>query len=134
MEESLKEVADRAAKAVEDKNYFSEREPMKLTITHSLDSNLVRYKELESEVKQVEQKLAAFQHHVKEAQKEREKMLEERNGIFRSSKRMKGKLEAWENKWTEYEAKAEVAEKEEKAVEAEWERMKDFISSIKGKI
>ncbi|KAK9019662.1 hypothetical protein V6N11_054174 [Hibiscus sabdariffa] len=134
MQESLKEVADRAAKAVEDKKHLSEMESMKLTITHNLDRNLVRYKEVESEVKQVDQKLAAFQQHVEEAQKEREKMLDERNGIFRSSKRMKVELEALEKKWAEYEAKAEVAEKEEKTVEAEWERMKDFISSLKGKI
>ncbi|KAK8671468.1 hypothetical protein V6N13_038064 [Hibiscus sabdariffa] len=107
MEESLKELADRAAKAVEDKNYFSEKESMKLTITHGLGSNVVRYKEVESEVKQ---------------------------GIFRSSKRMKVELEALETKWAEYEAKAEAADKEEKTVEAEWGRMKDFISSIKGKI
>ncbi|KAK8662123.1 hypothetical protein V6N13_091711 [Hibiscus sabdariffa] len=134
MEESLKEVADRAAKAVEDKKHLSQMESMKLTITHNLDRNLVKYKEVESEVRQVDQKLAAFQQHVEEAQKEKEKMLDERNGIFRSSKRMKVELEALEKKWAEYEAKAEVAEKEEKAVEAEWERMKDFISSLKGKI
>ncbi|KAK8662121.1 hypothetical protein V6N13_091709 [Hibiscus sabdariffa] len=134
MEESLKEVVERAAKAVEDKKHLSEMDSMKLTITHNLDRNLVKYKEVESEVRHVDQKLAAFQQHVEEAQKEREKMLDERNGIFRSSKRMKVELEALEKKWAEYEAKAEVAEKEEKTVEAEWERMKDFISSIKGKI
>ncbi|KAK8999206.1 hypothetical protein V6N11_070382 [Hibiscus sabdariffa] len=113
MQESLKEVADRAAKAVEDKKHLSEMESMKLTITHNLDRNLVRYKEVESEVKQVDQKLAAFQQQVEETQKEREKMLDERNGIFRSSKRMKVELEALEKKWAEYEAKAEVAEKED---------------------
>ncbi|KAK8671471.1 hypothetical protein V6N13_038067 [Hibiscus sabdariffa] len=134
MEESMKELADRAAKAVEDMNHLSEKQSMKLTITHSLDSNVVRYKEMESEVKRVEQKLAAFHEQVEEAQKEMESMLAERKGIFRSSKRMKVELEALEKKWAEYEAKAEVAETEEKTVEAEWERMKDFISSIKGKI
>ncbi|KAK9019693.1 hypothetical protein V6N11_054203 [Hibiscus sabdariffa] len=77
MEESLKELADRAAKAVEDKNYFSEKESMKLTITHGLGSNVVRYKEVESEVKQVDQKLAAFHEQVEEAQKARENMLAE---------------------------------------------------------
>ncbi|KAL4387507.1 hypothetical protein GQ457_09G027650 [Hibiscus cannabinus] len=127
MEESLKEVVERTAKAVEDKKHLSEMESMKLTITHNLDRNLVKYKEVESEVRQVDQKLAAFQQHVEEAQKEREKMLDERKGIFRSSKRMKVELEALENKWAEYEAKAEIAEKEEKTVEAEWERMKDLI-------
>ncbi|GMI80504.1 hypothetical protein HRI_001719700 [Hibiscus trionum] len=134
MEESLKELANRAAKAVEDKNQLSEKESMKLTITHNLDSNVVRYKEVESDVKQVEQKLAAFHEQVEEAEKERESMLAEQKGIFRSSKRMKVELEALEKKWAEYEAKAEAAEKEEKTVEAEWGRMKDFISSIKGKI
>ncbi|GMI80500.1 hypothetical protein HRI_001719300 [Hibiscus trionum] len=134
MEESLKKLAERAAKAVEDKNQLSEKESMKLTITHNLDSNVVRYKEVESDVKQVEQKLAAFHEQVEEAEKERQNMLAERKGIFRSSKRMKVELEALEKKWVEYEAKAEAAEKEEKTVEAEWGRIKDFISSIKGKI
>ncbi|KAK8662110.1 hypothetical protein V6N13_091698 [Hibiscus sabdariffa] len=134
MEESMKELADRAAKAVEDKNHLSEKQSMKLTITNSLDSNVVRYKEMESEVNRVEQKLAALHEQVEEAQKEMENMLAERKGIFRSSKRMKVELEALEKKWAEYETKAEVAEKEEKTVKAEWEGMKDFISSIKGKI
>ncbi|KAK8662099.1 hypothetical protein V6N13_091687 [Hibiscus sabdariffa] len=134
MEESLNELADRAAKAVEDKSHLTEKESMKLTVTHNLDRNLVRYKEVESKVKQVEQKLAAFHEQVEEAQKERENMLAEQKGIFRSSKKMQMELEALEKKWAEYEAKAEAAEKEEKTVEAEWGRRKDFISSIKGKI
>ncbi|KAK8576246.1 hypothetical protein V6N13_090722 [Hibiscus sabdariffa] len=134
MEESLKELADRAARVVQNKNRLTENESIKLTITRNLGSNLIRYKEVESEVKQVEQKLAAFHEQVEEAQKARENMLGERKGIFRSSKRMKVELEALERKRAEYEAEAEVAEKEEKTVEAEWGRMKDFISSIKGKI
>ncbi|KAK9019694.1 hypothetical protein V6N11_054204 [Hibiscus sabdariffa] len=113
MEESLKELADRTAKAVRDKSRLTEKESIKLTITRNLDHNLVRYKEVESEVKWVEQKHAA--------------LLAERRGIFRSSKKMKMELEALGKEWTEYEANA-------KAAEAEWRRMKDFISSIKGRI
>ncbi|XP_039036124.1 protein IWS1 homolog 1-like [Hibiscus syriacus] len=75
MEESLKEVADRATKVVEDKNHLSENESIKLTITHNLNNNLVRYKEMELEVKQVEQKLVAYQEQVEEIQKERENIL-----------------------------------------------------------
>ncbi|KAL4388549.1 hypothetical protein GQ457_09G027330 [Hibiscus cannabinus] len=104
MEESLKELADRAAKAVEDKSQLAEKESIKLNIT----------------VKQVEQKLAA--------------MLAERNGIFRSSKEMKMELEALGMEWAGYEANAKAAKEEEKTVEAQWGRMKDFISSIKGNI
>ncbi|KAK8633936.1 hypothetical protein V6N13_014767 [Hibiscus sabdariffa] len=134
MEESLKDLADRAARVVQNKSRLTEKESIKLTITRNLGSNLIRYKEVESEVKQVEQKLAAFHEQVEEAQKARENMLGELKGIFRSSKRMEVELEALEKKRAEYEADAEVAEKEEKTVEAEWGRMKDFISSIKGKI
>ncbi|KAK8662171.1 hypothetical protein V6N13_091758 [Hibiscus sabdariffa] len=93
MEESMKELADQQQK---------------------------QYKEVESEVKQVQQKLAA--------------LLAERNGIFRGSKEMKKELEAMRNEWEEYEAKAKVAEEEEKTVESEWGRMKHFISSLKESI
>ncbi|KAK8633937.1 hypothetical protein V6N13_014768 [Hibiscus sabdariffa] len=121
-------------KAVEDKNYLSEKESIKLTITHSLDSNVVRYKEVESEVKQVDQKFASFHEQVEEAEKERENMLAEQKGMFRSLKKMQMEIEALETKWSEYEAKAKAAGKEAKTVEAEWGIIKDFISSIKGKI
>ncbi|KAK8494331.1 hypothetical protein V6N12_042670 [Hibiscus sabdariffa] len=110
MEESLKELADRAARVVQNKNRLTENESIKLTITRNLGSNLIRYKEVESEVKQVEQKLAALHEQVEEAKKARENMLGERKGIFRSSKRMKVELEALEKKRAEYEAEAEVAE------------------------
>ncbi|TYH51044.1 hypothetical protein ES332_D10G247300v1 [Gossypium tomentosum] len=134
MEESLKELADRAAKALQDKNFLTEKESIKLTITHKLDLNLIRYKEVESEVKQVEKRLAALHVQVEEAQKERENMLAEGKEIFKSSKEMKMELEALEMQWAEYEAMAKVAEEEESIVLAEWGRIKDFISSIKGKI
>ncbi|PPR93514.1 hypothetical protein GOBAR_AA27157 [Gossypium barbadense] len=134
MEESLKELADRAAKALQDKNFLTEKESIKLTITHKLDRNVIRYKEVESEVKQVEKKLAALHVQVEEAQKERENMLAERKEIFKSSKEMKMELEALEKQWAEYEAMAKVAEEEESIVLAEWGRIKDFITSIKGKI
>ncbi|KAK8662100.1 hypothetical protein V6N13_091688 [Hibiscus sabdariffa] len=113
MEESLKELADQAMKAVLDKSRNTEKESIRLTITRNLDRNLIRYKEVESEVKQVEQKLSA--------------LLAERKGIFRSSKEMRMELEALGQEWAEYEANA-------KAAEAGWGRMKDFISSIKGRV
>ncbi|MBA0749871.1 hypothetical protein Gogos_003748, partial [Gossypium gossypioides] len=81
MEESLKELADRAAKAV--------------------------YKEVVSEVKQVEQKLTALS--------------AERKEIFRSCKKMKMELEALGKEWAEHEPKAKVLEEEEKPVEADGE-------------
>ncbi|KAK8662101.1 hypothetical protein V6N13_091689 [Hibiscus sabdariffa] len=96
MEESLKEVADRAATAVQDKSQQA--------IMRNLNCNLVRYKEVESEVKLIEQKLGA--------------LLAERKGLFRSSKEMKMELEAVGKEWTEYEANAKTAEEEEKSVEA----------------
>ncbi|KAK8662166.1 hypothetical protein V6N13_091753 [Hibiscus sabdariffa] len=128
MEESLKQLADRAAKAVEDKNRLTAKESMKKTVACNLECSLTRYKEVESKVKQVEKKLTALQEQVDEAQKERESMLAEQKGIFRSSKNMKMELEALTK---ECEAKAKVAEDEEKIVEVEWGRMKHFISSVK---
>ncbi|XP_017647913.1 MATH domain and coiled-coil domain-containing protein At3g58270-like [Gossypium arboreum] len=100
MEESLKELADRAAKAMQDMNCLTEKKSIKLTITHKLDRNVIRYKEVESEVKQ----------------------------------EMKMELEALEMQWAEYEAMAKVAMEEESIVLAEWGRIKEFITSIKGKI
>ncbi|KAK8671460.1 hypothetical protein V6N13_038056 [Hibiscus sabdariffa] len=131
MEENLKLLADRAAKAVEDKNQLNAKESIQQTVACSLECSLIRYKEVEAEVKQVEQKLTALQEQVEEAQKKRESMLAKQKGIFRSSKKMKMELEALAKEWTECEAKAKVAEDEEKTVEAEWGRMKQFISSIK---
>ncbi|KAK8662126.1 hypothetical protein V6N13_091714 [Hibiscus sabdariffa] len=93
MGECLKELADRAAKAVQDKARLTEMESIKLKIA--------------------QQKHAA--------------LLAEQKEIFRSSKKMKMELEAVGKEWTGYEANA-------KAAEAEWGRLKDFISSIKGKI
>ncbi|KAK8671496.1 hypothetical protein V6N13_038091 [Hibiscus sabdariffa] len=134
MEESKKELAGRADKAEKDKKHLTEKESIKLTLTRNLDGNVIRYKEVESEVKQIEQKLAAFHEQVEEAQNKRENMLGEREGIFRSSKKMKAELDALGKEWSEYEAKAKVAEEEAKTVEAEWGRMKHFVSSIKRKI
>ncbi|KAK9020983.1 hypothetical protein V6N11_010994 [Hibiscus sabdariffa] len=131
MEESLKQLADRAAKAVEDKNRHTANESMKKTVTCNLECNLNKYKEVESEVKQMEQKLTALQEQVEEAKRKRESVLTEQERIFRSSKKMKMELEALEKEWAECESKGKVAEYEEKTVEAEWERIKHFISSIK---
>ncbi|KAK8671499.1 hypothetical protein V6N13_038094 [Hibiscus sabdariffa] len=131
MEESLKQLADRAAKAVEDKNRLTAKESMKKTVTYNLECSLNKYKEVESEVKQMEQKLTALREQVEEAKRKRESVLTEQKGIFRSSKKMKMELEALEKEWAECEAKGKVAEYEEKTVEAEWGRMKHFISSIK---
>ncbi|TYG51292.1 hypothetical protein ES288_D10G246400v1 [Gossypium darwinii] len=64
MLESLKELADRAAKAMQDKNCLAEKESFKLTTTHKLDRNLIRYKEVESEV-------AVLHVQVEEAEKKR---------------------------------------------------------------
>ncbi|MBA0813616.1 hypothetical protein Gohar_027449 [Gossypium harknessii] len=127
MLESLKELADRAAKAMQDKNCLAEKESFKLTTTHKLGRNLIRYKEVESEV-------AVLHVQVEEAEKKMKNILAERKEIFKSSKKMKMELEALEKKWAEYEAMAKVAEEEEKSVEAEWGRIKDFISSINRKI
>ncbi|GMI80501.1 hypothetical protein HRI_001719400 [Hibiscus trionum] len=116
MEESLKELADRA---VQDKSRLNE-ESIKLMITRNLDSSLIRYMEVELEVKQAEQKLTA--------------LLAERKGIFISSKETKMELEALGKECAEYEASAKSAEQEERNVEAKWGKMKDSISSIKGRI
>ncbi|MBA0629426.1 hypothetical protein Godav_023986 [Gossypium davidsonii] len=113
MEESLKELVSQAAKAMQDKNHLLAKESMKLTITRDLDRNLIRYKEIESE-------FAA--------------LLAERMGIFRTCQKMKKELEALGKELEECESKAKVAEEEEKSVEAEWGRIKGFISSIKGKM
>ncbi|KAK8662095.1 hypothetical protein V6N13_091683 [Hibiscus sabdariffa] len=133
MDESIKELAGRADKAKQTKEHFTEKESNKLTLTHTLDHNVTRYMEVESEVKQMEQKLAALHKQVEEAQKKMENMLGEREGIYRRSKEMKVELDALGKEWSEYEANAKVAEEEAKTVEAEWGRMKRFISSIKHK-
>ncbi|MBA0749866.1 hypothetical protein Gogos_003744, partial [Gossypium gossypioides] len=113
MEQSLKELVSQAAKAMQDKNHLLAKESMKLTITRDLDRNLIRYKEIESE-------FAA--------------LLAERMGIFRTCQKMKKELEALGKELEECESKAKVAEEEEKSVEAEWGRIKGFISSVKGKM
>ena len=134
LEERLKELANRAAKAVQDKDQLTAKESIKQTMTCNLESSLIRYKEVETEVKQVDQILAALREEVEEAQKRKEKMLAERKGIYRSCKEMKMELDALGKELAECEATAKVGEEEEKSVEAEWGRIKDFISSIKGKI
>ncbi|XP_022743198.1 MATH domain and coiled-coil domain-containing protein At3g58270-like isoform X2 [Durio zibethinus] len=134
MEENFKELPDRAAKAVQDRNLLTEKESVKLNLNRDLERSLIKFKEAKAEVKQVEQKIAALHEQVDEAQKNRENILAEQKQIFRISKELKMELEALGKQWPEYEAKANVAEEEEKTVEAEWVRMKDFISSIKGKI
>ncbi|XP_022743431.1 nuclear pore complex protein NUP1-like isoform X2 [Durio zibethinus] len=130
MEENFKELPDRAAKAVQDKNLVTEKESVKLTLTRNLERSVIKFKEAKAEVKQVEQKIAALHEQVDEAQKKRENILAELKQIFKISKELKMELEALEKQWPEYEAKAKLAEEEEKTVEAEWGRMKDFISSM----
>ncbi|XP_052478081.1 MATH domain and coiled-coil domain-containing protein At3g58270 isoform X3 [Gossypium raimondii] len=134
LDERLKELANRAAKAVQDKDQLTAKESMKRTMTCNLESSLIRYKEVETEVKQVDQTLAALREEVEEAQKRKEKMLAERKGIYRSCKEMKMELDALGKELAECEATAKVGEEEEKSVEAEWGRIKDFISSIEAKI
>ncbi|KAB2063359.1 hypothetical protein ES319_A10G211300v1 [Gossypium barbadense] len=134
LEERLKELANRAAKAVQDKDQLTAKESIKQTMTCNLESSLIRYKEVETEVKQVDQILAALREEVEEAQKRKEKMLAERKGIYRSCKEMKMELDALGKELAECEATAKVGEEEEKSVEAEWGRIKDFISSIEAKI
>ncbi|KAB2010302.1 hypothetical protein ES319_D10G229200v1 [Gossypium barbadense] len=134
LDERLKELANRAAKAVQDKDQLTAKESIKRTMTCNLESSLIRYKEVETEVKQVDQTLAALREEVEEAQKRKEKMLAERKGIYRSCKEMKMELDALGKELAECEATAKVGEEEEKSVEAEWGRIKDFISSIEAKI
>ncbi|KAG8480630.1 hypothetical protein CXB51_025230 [Gossypium anomalum] len=134
LEDRLKELANRAAKAVQDKDQLTAKESIKQTMTCNLESSLIRYKEVETEVKQVDQILAALREEVEEAQKRKEKMLAERKGIYRSCKEMKMELDALGKELAECEATAKVGEEEEKSVEAEWGRIKDFISSIEAKI
>ncbi|XVF40994.1 hypothetical protein PTKIN_Ptkin01aG0244800 [Pterospermum kingtungense] len=134
MEESLKELPDRAAKAVQDRKLLSEKESVKLTVTRNLERSLVKFKEAKTEEEKVEQKIAALYKQVDEEQKNKENILTEMKEIFRISKELKMELEAIEKELPEYEAKAKVAEEEQKTVEAKWVRMKDLISSIKEKI
>ncbi|KAL4355442.1 hypothetical protein GQ457_06G036630 [Hibiscus cannabinus] len=108
MEESLKQLADRAAKAVKDKNRHTANESMKKTITCNLECNLNKYKEVESEVKHMEQKLTALQEQVEEAKRKRESVLTEQKRIFRSFKKMKMELEALEKEWAECEFKGKL--------------------------
>ncbi|KAK8494334.1 hypothetical protein V6N13_090603 [Hibiscus sabdariffa] len=51
---SLKELANRASKAVQEKTRLIEKESIKLTISRNLDCNITRYKEVKSEVTPVE--------------------------------------------------------------------------------
>ncbi|EOY19339.1 hypothetical protein QUC31_006156 [Theobroma cacao] len=134
MEENFKQLPERVVKAVQDKNLLSEKESVKLALTRNLEDSLIKFKEAKAEVKQVEQKLAALHEQVAEAQKNKENILAERKENFKISQDLKVQLNALGKEWPEYVAKAKVAEEEEKSVEAEWGRMKGFISSLKGKI
>ncbi|XWS65388.1 hypothetical protein CRYUN_Cryun05aG0108600 [Craigia yunnanensis] len=134
MEENLKELPDRLAKAVQGRNLLTEKESVKLTLSRNLERSLVKFKEAKAEREQVEQKIAALQEQVHEAKKNKESILTEQKEIFRISKELKMELEALGKELPEYEAKAKAAEEEEKTVEAEWGRMKDLISSLKQKI
>ncbi|XP_039002925.1 protein RESTRICTED TEV MOVEMENT 3-like [Hibiscus syriacus] len=134
MEQSLHELADRAMKAKRDKDHLTEKESVKLELTLNLDLNLTRYKDVKSEVNRIEENLVALNKQIEEAHKERGKMLAEGKGIFSNSKRIKKELEALGEELAECEADAKVAEKEEKTVDAEWRRIKDFFYSIKPKI
>ncbi|XWS65384.1 hypothetical protein CRYUN_Cryun05aG0108300 [Craigia yunnanensis] len=127
MEENLKVLPDRLAKAVQDRNRLTEKESVKLTLSHNLERSLVKFKEAKAEREQVEQKIAALQEQV-------DSILTEQKEIFRISKELKMELEALGKELPEYEAKAKVAKEEEKIVEAEWGRMKDLISFLKEKI
>ncbi|XP_039002916.1 protein RESTRICTED TEV MOVEMENT 3-like isoform X2 [Hibiscus syriacus] len=89
MEQSLHELADRAMKAKRDKDHLTEKESVKLELTLNLDLNLIRYKDIKSEVNRIEENLVALNEQVEEAHKEREKMLAEGKGIFSNSKRIK---------------------------------------------
>ncbi|MBA0629432.1 hypothetical protein Godav_023990 [Gossypium davidsonii] len=112
LEERLKELANQTAKAVQDKDQTA-KESIKRTMTCNLESSLIRYKEVETEVKQVDQKLAALHEEVEEAQKKKEEMLGEGKRIYRSCKEMKMELEASGKEWAEYEATAKVSMEEE---------------------
>ncbi|WRX11624.1 MATH/TRAF domain - like 4 [Theobroma cacao] len=134
MEENFKQLPERVVKAVQDKNLLTEKESVKLALSRNLEDSLVKFKEAKAEVKQAEQKLASLHEQVVEAQKNKENILAERKEIFKISQDLKAQRDAMGKEWPEYAAKAKVAEEEEKSVEAEWGRMKDFISSLKGKI
>ncbi|XVF41338.1 hypothetical protein PTKIN_Ptkin01aG0272100 [Pterospermum kingtungense] len=134
MEESLKELPECAARAVQDMNLLSEKESVKLTLTRNLERSLLKFKEAKAEEEKVEQKIADLYKQLDEAQKNKENILTEKKEIFRISKELKMELETIGKELPEYEAKAKVAEEEQKFVEAEWTRMKDLISFIKEKI
>ncbi|XVF24608.1 hypothetical protein REPUB_Repub13aG0142000 [Reevesia pubescens] len=93
IEENFKELPDRVAKAAQDRNLLTEKESDKRTLTRNLERSLIKFKEAQEEVKQVEQKIAALHVQVDEAQKNRENILAERKQIFRTSREMKMELE-----------------------------------------
>ena len=128
MEEKFKGLHERVGKLVQDKNQLSEKESIELKLTRELEHSLKKYRNAKAEVEQIEQRLAALH---EQAERNKERILTERNGIFKLSKDLKMELDALGRQWPEYEAKAKVAAEEEKKVAAEWSRIKDFISSLK---
>ncbi|XVE68556.1 hypothetical protein DITRI_Ditri09bG0077400 [Diplodiscus trichospermus] len=138
MEKKFKELPERAVKANKEKNLQKKKESKKLTLSRSLESSLVKYKEAKAETEEIEQKIATFKAQVEsllsqinEEEKKKEKILGQLREMFNACKDSKLELDSLRKEWTEDEAKIKACEEEENTVAAEWGKMKDFVSSLR---
>ncbi|XVE68553.1 hypothetical protein DITRI_Ditri09bG0077100 [Diplodiscus trichospermus] len=60
MEKKFEEIPERAVKANKEKNVLTEKESKKVTLSQSLESSLIKYKEAKAEREEMEQKIATL--------------------------------------------------------------------------
>ncbi|GKV22505.1 hypothetical protein SLEP1_g32370 [Rubroshorea leprosula] len=137
MKEKIVDFPERAAKAAKDKNLFMQKEFVKKTLGQKLGKSLIEFRKTKEEIEQQERQIANLQEQVDallaqigEAQKKKDNISSQQKEMFELSKDLKAELEVLEKQWPEYEAKKEAAEEEDKMVRTEWQKMRQFVSSL----
>ena len=131
MVKNFEELSEQAAKAAKEKNLILEKESIKLTLSQSLESNLIKFKKAKAESEEVEKRIATLQAQIKEEERKKEKIRGVKKEMFDVCKDSKLKLSEMQKQWPEYEARIKTAKEEEKIVEAKLRRMKLYISSLR---
>ncbi|GKV22509.1 hypothetical protein SLEP1_g32374 [Rubroshorea leprosula] len=121
MKEKFVDLPERAARAAKDKNMFTHKAFVKVTLGCKLERCLIVFKKAKQETKQQEQQIATLQEQVDsllaqidEAQKKKDNISSKQKEMFELSKDLKAELNVVEKRWPEYEAKMRAAEEEEK--------------------
>ncbi|GLT98313.1 hypothetical protein SLE2022_158220 [Rubroshorea leprosula] len=137
MKEKFVDLPERAARAAKDRNLFTHKAFVKVTLGCKLERCLIEFKKAKQETKQQEQQIATLQEQVHsllaqidEARKKRDNVSSKQKEMFELSKDLKAELDVLEKRWPEYEAKMKAAEEEEEIVRTEWQKMKQFVSSL----